>query len=322
MTWQIFSLFGLTMATDFKFVSKLRISHNKPDFTFTISKKPPIKVIWGQKRPDYSSIYINDDGKSFSYIYILKNCDVYKITGVADFYIFNDRIVCHLYKKEDYHLVEIQFLGTVLSYWLERQGIPVIHASAVNVNGSAVAFISDNKGGKTSIAASLMQKGYPLITDDILPVEHIGGMIYCRSGYPTMRMWPDEAKNFLGYYEDLPIVHPELTKRRVFVGSNNFGSFHGSKTLLSCLYILERSKTKSNDQIEIKQLSKVESIMELVKHSFISFMVEELNWQPERLGKFSEIVLKVPVKRIVYPSGYENLPAVFNSILKDIERFE
>jgi len=321
MIWKTYSIFGLTMASDFPFISRLGIGSGEPDFTFTVSNKPPLDVIWSQNKPNYSSIFKNEEGENFSYLFRLKNCDVLRFTGKADFYISNDRIICHLLKKEQYPLVEIQLLGSVLSYWLERQGLPTIHASANNVDGCAVAFLSSNKGGKTSLAASLMQAGYPLITDDVMPIELHNDQIICRPGYPTMRMWPDEAEHFIGHSEDLPIVHPQLSKRRVFVGSDTFGSFYDMHAPLSCLYIPERIETAlKGSKIEIMQLSQAEGLIELVRHSFISRMVERLGWQPRRLEIFTKIVLNLPIRRLIYPSGYKNLSKVCNSILDDVKR--
>ncbi len=134
----------------------------------------------------------------------------------------------------------VRKLGDVLSYWLERQGIRALHAAAVVANGRAAAFLSSNYGGKSSLAAAMMQVGCPLLTDDILPVEETGGIFIGRPGYPTMRMWPDEAAYFLGSYEHLPLVHPELSKRRVFVGPDGFGSFCETSQALSCIYLPER----------------------------------------------------------------------------------
>ena len=55
-----------------------------------------------------------------------------------------------------------------------------------------------------------------------------------------MRMWPDEAQHFLGHYRDLEIVHPQLDKRRVVVGSEGFGTFCAEARPLACIYIPER----------------------------------------------------------------------------------
>lgn len=319
MPWQNYSIFGLTVRSDFSFISRLEKGYEKHDLTFTLNKKPPKYVNWNKKSPDYSSIFKNETGKSHSYMYILEDFEVLRFTEKADFYIFKDKVVCNLLSHEFYPLVEIQLLGTMLSYWLERQGIPAIHASVVNVNGNGVGFLSSNKGGKTSIAASLMQRGHSLVTDDIMAINH-GDQIYCRPGYPTMRMWPEVAEHFLGHFEDLPLVHPELSKRRVFVGSDSFGSFYNKKVPLKCLYIPERVENLKSNEIKIESLSQSEALIELVKHSFIANLVDSIGLQPKRLEIFANIVRKIPVRRIIYPNGFNNLEKVCNVIINDYKK--
>jgi hypothetical protein len=38
------------------------------------------------------------------------------------------------------------------------------------------------------------------------------------------------------------------------------------------------------------------------------------------LGFFAELVQRVPVHRLRYPSGFEHLPAVHEAILRDLSR--
>jgi hypothetical protein len=46
----------------------------------------------------------------------------------------------------------------------------VLHASAVRVNGKAVLFCGSSGEGKSTLAAALTQRGYPLITDDLCAI--------------------------------------------------------------------------------------------------------------------------------------------------------
>lgn len=320
MSLRLYSLFGLTMATDFPFITRLGEGKGKPDIIFKIIKEKPLNTAWSRKKPIYSASIRFKSSDVPVYFYQLEECDIFRFMEYFDFYIFEDRIICHL-KKNQLHLVEIHFLGNVLSYWLERRGFPTIHSSAINIDGNAIAFLSSNKGGKTSLAASLMKMGYSLITDDIMPIDQNNGQICCRPGYPTMRMWPDVAEHFIGHYEDLPIVHPELSKRRVFVGPDNFGTFHNIKTPLKCIYIPERIKSHDkNTEIKFKALSPTERVIELIKYSFNPFLVEAVGLQHKRMQIFSKIALKIPVKRIIYPSGYEHIEDVCNAIIEDVKK--
>ncbi|HSG39948.1 MAG TPA: hypothetical protein VLE27_09955 [Thermoanaerobaculia bacterium] len=201
-------------------------------------------------------------------------------------------------------------LGPVLSYWLERRGIPTLHASAVAVDGRAVAFLSRQGGGKTGLAAALMRAGFPLLTDDVLPVEVREGGFFARSGYPQMRMWPDEAAWFLEGWEALPLVHPQVTKRRIPVGpvgEDGFGAFLDSTLPLACLYIPER---RPDGPVEIVDVPPRDALIELVRFSFSPHLVAAAGLQPFRFDLFARLAQSVPVRRLRYPAGFERLAEV------------
>jgi hypothetical protein len=50
----------------------------------------------------------------------------------------------------------------------------VMHASAVRVNGKAVLFCGASGAGKSTMAAALVQRGYPLVTDDVCAISLAG----------------------------------------------------------------------------------------------------------------------------------------------------
>lgn len=299
-----FQIFGITVTSNYSFATQLLVASNeqagqteKTDLTFRVVEKVP------------SNIHKLEAPHQLSFI------------GVATYSIWPDHILCHLLDLKYSYLVEIHFLGAVLAYWLELNSIPAMHASAVCHNGKAIAFLSNNKGGKSSLAATFMQIGNDLLSDDILPVEIKDGRILGRPGYPSMRMWPDEASHFLSGLENLVLVHPKYQKRRVPVGANGFGNFCPSPQPLSCFYLPERrDPAEWGAGIEIIPISPQKAIIELIRYSFLARFVEARGLQPVRLGFFAKLVQEVPVKRLIYPNGYTYLPAVREAILQDVEK--
>ena len=310
-------LFGITLASDFPFATHLATGARERDLRFTICRRPPAPPLWEEAPPVYRSPWRTEDGASAALLYRTPGFEVLRFPGLLDFYLWPDRIACHLLDPRYQFLIELRLLGSVLAYWLERRGLPSLHASAVAVNGRAAAFLSTHGAGKTGLAAALMRAGCDLLTDDLLPVEEQAATFQGRPGYPQMRMWPDEALHMTGAWEGLPRVHPELSKRRVPVGPDGFGMFHGSALPLACLYLPERLPD-SSAPVEIREVSPRDALIELVRHSFLPHLVEAAGLQPARFDLFARLVRSVPVRRLRYPSGFDRLPGVAEALLRDL----
>jgi hypothetical protein len=318
--WTKRGLYGLSLSSDFDFGGRLVPASGPPDLTFTCVPSKPLRDCWEDTEPAYASSVEMSEGESAVSLYRLGGgCSVLDCV-VANFYLWPDRILCHASDPEYHRYVEILFTGLVLATWLELRGVPALHASAVAVGERAAAFLAEPGSGKSSLAAALMQEGYPLLTDDVLAVGRGGGAYFGRPGYPQMRVWPEQAQRLVGHYEDLELVHPYHSKRRLPVGGEGgFGTFCGEPLELGCLYLPERREPEEcAGGVRIEAVSAREGLMALIGHSFVVGIVEALGLHVERLGFFSRMMGEVPVRRVIYPSGYERLPEVRRAIVEDL----
>jgi hypothetical protein len=308
-----YRLFGLTLASDLPLPAPPG-GDNPADLAFQLSAEPFDRSETAF-RLVYESPRSTPDGESLATLERSDRYERLRFLHGAEFLLGSDRIVAKTLEPGAESVLETHLLGPVLSYWLERRGLPTLHASAVAVATQAVAFLSSQGSGKTGLAAALMRAGHPLLTDDILPVEERDGIFLGRPGYPQMRMWPDEAGYFLGAFEDLDRVHPTVSKRRIPIGSGRFGAFHGSSLPLACLYLPER---REGGSIEIQEVSPRDAFIELVRHSFSPNLVEAAGLQAGRMEIFARLVTRIPVRRLLYPSGFEHLDRVAETILRDL----
>lgn len=309
-------LFGLTLASDFAFESRLTSGRGPVDLTFSASSSAPVGEQPG--RPLFSSPFKDEAGQRLARLYELGDGELLRFGRALDFYFAEGGVHCHLQDPEDRRFVEIRLLGAVLAYWLERRSICALHASAVVVDGQAVAFVASNHGGKSGLAAAMMRLGKPLLTDDLLPIEERQERFLARAGYPQMRLRPDAAEHFLS--DGLRRVPRRLGKLWVPVGPDRLGAFHAEAAPAGCLYLPERLPPGSGTgEIRIAPLSRREAVIELVRRSFSPFLVEAVGLQPERLGRLGRLVGQVPVRRLLYPSGLGELPRVCQALLADLE---
>ncbi|MDX1503669.1 MAG: hypothetical protein R3325_15025, partial [Thermoanaerobaculia bacterium] len=80
-----------------------------------------------------------------------------------------------------------------LPLWLETRGVPVLHGSAVAVEGLAVGLLGPSGCGKSVLAAELARSGgeASLLADDGLALSRSrGGGWRCLPGPPIVRLWP------------------------------------------------------------------------------------------------------------------------------------
>jgi hypothetical protein len=310
----LYRLFGVTMASDYHFANPLPRVSGTPDVMFTCMRTSPFatEVV---KRLVYAGESRTDDGEIWFSIHAMGDGYIVHYAKMVDFYLSSDTIIAHLLDPAYGYTIEILLLGEILSLWLELRGIPMIHASAAVVDENAIAFLSSSKGGKSCLAAAFAQQGHQILTDDILPLEDRHDRFLARPGFPALRMWPDQAGHFFGECENLALVHPQHTKRRIPVGPEGFGTFCSEEKPLKVIYLPQRLGTDSD--ITIDPLSKKNAFFALIQNSFAAGLVELLGLQPQRMKFFSRMVQQVPVRRLNYPEGFNHLSRVVDAVLED-----
>jgi len=314
-----YQIYGFRVRSNFSFTHTLSVVDGQPDLLFMCISEPPIHQDWKKTEPVFPGVDEPDLGVS---LYPQGNFDILHFPGSGDFYIWPDQILCHPITPINVAQLEIDFLGTVLSFWLERQGYLALHASAIALPaGGAAGFLATSQGGKSSLAAAFIQRGYSLLTDDILPVELNAHRVTGRPGYAQMRLWPDQAQYFLGHFQDLELVHPEISKRRLPMGRDGWGNFCSVSQSINRLYLPERRDPHVwGTEIEIISLSPRDAVIELIRQSFAAPILHAMGILPERLMKLSQVVQHVPVRRLLYPNGMNYLPQVCDAIQSDCSK--
>jgi hypothetical protein len=98
---------------------------------------------------------------------------VVRVPWVADFRINEhlNRVVCHPVKGGRSEVIPIIITGTIAAFLLAMSGRCVLHGSAVELGGAALAFVGVSGQGKSTMAAVFCAAGAKLVTDDVLPIE-------------------------------------------------------------------------------------------------------------------------------------------------------
>ena len=351
-----YTVYGITVATDFPFTWPLVPADRPADLRFELVSESPIEVAWrdlppryripsGESEPpavtyhrleglhtspDAADRSIQPSSRSHGRSAALEGrpvagTDIIRIHRVADHFLFPDRIVCHLHNPEYTYLVEIQLLGVVLALWLERRGIPVLHGSCGVIDGRAVAFLGRKGSGKTTLAAGLLATGHALLTDDLLALDATGSEVRAQPGYPMLRLEPDQINRFVGTAGSFPKVHPRFTKRAVPVGPD-FGRFHPEPAPLHRVFLPERIgdwNAADGDPPTIEPAAPDRALLALVGHSYLEEEVHALGLAGSRFRRLAGLLDRgMGVYRLRYPNGFEHVPAVVAAVEAHCQRWE
>ena len=128
----------------------------------------------------------------------------FRVAGCSEFTITPefDRVVCRPAPDVEHDLTTLLASGAVLSYALTMRGHCVLHASAVEIDGDAVALVGASGFGKSTVTAGLCATGCQLVTDDVLRVDLQGAAVAHR-GAREIRLRP-AARVMAGDFDRTP----------------------------------------------------------------------------------------------------------------------
>ena len=92
--------------------------------------------------------------------------------------------------------IPIFIIGTVFGILLHQREEIVLHASAVRVGDKAVVFCGASGAGKSTLAAALVQRGYPLVADDLCATTLDGkGKPIVKPAGRQLKLWTQAIEN-------------------------------------------------------------------------------------------------------------------------------
>jgi hypothetical protein len=208
-------------------------------------------------------------------------------------------------------------LDQVIPLWMSARGKVVLHASAVQSPVGALVFLGATGQGKSTIAASLCNGGFSLLTDDCIHLRIEGDRLVGVPSYPSLRLWSDTARELFGAAPSLlPVAH-YTDKGRVGSESVRF-RFTAEPTPIRAVYSIE-CDTKSNGKpVSIVAMTAAESFFELLRSSHRLDLTDRTRLGDE-FGFLSRIPEMVPIRRLFYPRDFAVLPHVRRLIMNDVE---
>jgi hypothetical protein len=220
------------------------------------------------------------------------------VEGVAKFLIAGGReITIECAPGADDDAVRLFLLGSAMGALLLQRGLLPLHGSAVGVNGGGVIFVGPSGHGKSTLAAALNHRGYPILADDVCVLDFDeDGLPRLVPSYPQLKLWAD-AVDRLGYTAaSLRRIRPEIEKHGLPVTRD----FCRQALLPRRIYILGLTKSS---ELEITAIKGMEKLKVLIENTYRVRFLQGLGQKEAHFKRCTALAGRVEIHRILRPEG-------------------
>jgi hypothetical protein len=235
-----------------------------------------------------------------------------RLHGLVDFVIAADLHTVTAWRDPrcELELYALLISGNLLATVLALRGETVLHASAVERDGRAVAFVAHSGMGKSTLAALCCTRGARFVTDDLLRFEHrVDGGVWCLPGGLENRLRRPPA-DILGFTPD-GACRVSVDERRVW--SPRPTELAAAELVAVVLPELD----PGCGQLELAPVSRPAAVMRLAATPRL------LGWSDPvgvtaAFANLSALVRAVPVVAARIPWGLPVDPAVVDALLAGV----
>jgi hypothetical protein len=218
------------------------------------------------------------------------------------------RFALHTEDRRIHAIVRRDAPESIVRFWILHQALPfflllsgeaeMFHASAVEMDGAAVAFFAPSHGGKSTLLSYFLQQQHALITDEHLAVNR-GDSHTVRPSLPYHR--PYRANEDLGVFVD---------------------NFCSRAVALKAIYLLEPVPADSAVAIEpLQGLAAAHGLMRAQQYT---------TWNPslpalfplvaKRFRDTTSLAASIRVSTLRVPRALDRLPEVYDRICNDVRQ--
>ena len=191
-----------------------------------------------------------------------------------------------------------------------------LHASVVEIEGRAVAFLGATRHGKSTLAAALARRGHGVLSDDCCVLCRDAGGLAIAPTYPGLRLFPQDVEALLGDAGDErpPVAHYS-TKRRVVPAGAAFD--HRARIPPRVFYaLLPQTAAGAAAATSISPRSWRDGVLEIVGATFY-LDVRDATRAREGFALAAEAASACPVRVLSFPWDLPSLDGVVDAIVND-----
>ncbi|KAA6187402.1 hypothetical protein F2Q65_02450 [Thiohalocapsa marina] len=193
--------------------------------------------------------------------------------------------------------LNLLLMGTGAALLLHQRGYLPLHGSGILTARGAVLFVGHSGAGKSTTLAALMQRGYPMICDDLAAIRlNDAGMPQVWPGVGVYKLWADSAEALGLGTADLPRVRAELEKFMVPTGANLV-------TQAAPVRAIYQLATHNRPELSMKPRRDSAKFNALLDHTWQKLTIKRMGLHTEHFSRAVAVANAVRVVSIRRPDG-------------------
>ena len=215
----------------------------------------------------------------------------------------------HLFADVHPDMAALFFVGNVIACLLTLAGECVLHASAVEIGNSALAFAGGSGMGKSTLAALLCASGARFVTDDLLRLQPDGKVWRCFPGTGQLRLRQNAAaltENF------------SATARGTTPDGRIAVKMDDNRSMVPLCAIVIPYPSRSCKVLNLQRLPRSMSLFHLMAFPRVQGLQQAKHLQ-HRLDSFGHIAASIPIFKAEIPWGLPFPPDLAHSLARGVE---
>ncbi|MNN36690.1 HPr kinase/phosphorylase [compost metagenome] len=192
--------------------------------------------------------------------------------------------------------IRLYILGTCIGVILMQRKILPLHGSAVAINGKVYAVVGQSGAGKSTLATVLLNKGYQLLSDDVIAVKLTqDNPPLVMPSYPRQKLWKESIDQLGMEVSDFQPLFERETKFAIPVASR----FYSEDLPLAGIFELVKA---DNDQIDIRRIEGLERISVLHQHTYRKSVITSLGLTEWHFNATVNLLKQIDTYRLQRPN--------------------
>ncbi len=204
--------------------------------------------------------------------------------------------------------LRVFLLGSALGALLFQRGYLVIHGNAIQIGDQCMVCVGQSGAGKSTLAAGFMKRGYPILADDVVPVDKACNAL---PGFPRIKIWQDVADHLKIDTSGLRRIRPNIEKFNYPLQQQ----FAAEPLPIRWIYILG---SENIDNIRFEPIQGMQRFPLLYNNTYRARYLEGMEIKPLHLQLCGKLASKIRLAKVTRSQSGFALDQLIDHLLADM----